>query len=552
MKVQDLKEFLDNLDNQELLYLYREKVGLRCKRDLYFLTKYVLNFKDLNKSFHKPLCYNVQSVNPYVDAVLNKRIMSVHPHIRNRLWLIFRGSFKTTILSLSHTIQLILRNTDIRILLGSNKLDNSKEMLSVIKNVFMYNELFRLLFPQYCPKASEEGKVEWGTSTIITVPNRTDLTLKEGTIECAGVDTGLTSRHYDYMKKDDLVTQKSVTTEDQIKASIDWDRLSLSLFESPERGFTDWIGTRYDHRDLYGHLLKRDPSKMFLFFQTDTDKQGNSVFPERFSKQGLEQIRQDQGSVIYASQYKLDPISPEDQLFKDEWVNRCTYLELPREYAAVINVDPAAKRRKSSKFTAMLVHLIDRKGVWYLADGVYDKLDPGQRVEALFKLALKWYKFLRLVTYETIGFQETDQVFIERTMKDRKKPFHIRPITSQTASKIDRISGLSPLYEHQFIRLPVRLPYFSKYENREIDIIGSLKFALARFPQLEYFDLLDAQAQLLGLKNIRPFKRGVVKRKIEPGCFLWYREKLKKYNKNPLRVHYSIEEVWDKIKVRNG
>jgi phage terminase large subunit-like protein len=538
-----IKDFLGRLNEDELLYLYREKVGARCKRDLYFLCKYILDFKDMTQDFHKPLCLAIQDVNKYLFSDT-----PVPTHIRNKLWLIFRGSFKTSVITIGHTIQLLLNYPNIRILLASNKLDNAKEILGVIKAQFMYNPKFRLLFPEYCPVASSEGKVEWGTSTSVTLPNRTKLTLKEGSIECAGVDTGLTSRHYDYMKKDDLVTEKSVTTDEQIQAAIDWDRLSLSLFEVPEKGFTDWIGTRYDYRDLYGHLLKRPKTELTRYI-CPAVVEGRSVFPQRFSPSGLDQIKKDQGSVIYSCQYDLNPISEEDQEFKEDWIKKCVYLDPPREYAIIINVDPATSRSKQSKFTAMLVHAIDKEGRWNLVDGVFDKLSAPQRVAALFGLAKKWKNNLRLVSYETIGFQETDKVMIEQLMREKKFFFHIEPVDARSVSKEGRIRGLSPLYEHQRILLPETLPYFSTYENRTIDIVQKIKYELARFPQCEHLDLIDAQSQMLKFPRVRAFSKGTSKGKIVPGSFMYYREKMRKYNHSPMRKMYGIDEVWDKIKV---
>lgn len=541
-------ERLKKLSQKELdgtLQVLRYRLRKKCRKDLYFLCKYVIGFKDMVRRFHGPLSKKVQKANKWV---LKRKLVRFVPWLfRRRLWLMFRGSFKTSIITVGHSIQLLTLDSNLRICIANNKLGNAQEMLTVIKNVFMYNELFRFLFPEFCPQPNKEGKIEWGTKSQVTLPNRTDRTLKEGSIECAGVDTGLVSRHYDIIKKDDLVTEKSVTTEDQIQASIDWDRLSISLLDSPGRGFFDWIGTIYDDRDLYCHLLKRKKERLFRYIVRLEDDSGHSILPERFSDVEKEQIKEDQGEYIYSCQYMLEPVSKKDRKFKPEWFSNY-WDELPKFFAVCILVDPANARKKTAKYTAMVVHAVDQEKNWYLIDGVFDKLSATQRVEALFGLVRKWYLYLRLVSYETIGFQETDRVFIERKMKEESIYFSINSIEAQEQSKHGRIEGLVPFYEYKKIFLPRKLPYFSKYHGRTIDIVETLRYEALRFPKGEHLDFLDAQSQQLRYMHVHPLK--VTKKKvIEPGSFFWYRNKVKNYNKNPRKQFYDIEEVWDKIPV---
>lgn len=546
----DRPELIDTFDDTKLpkfIKVVKYHLRNKCRKDLYFLAKYILGHKEMNWRFHKPICNLMQEVNYYVKH--RKSMKEIPESIRNRLWLIFRGSFKTTVLTISHSVQLMLIDPNIRICLASNKLDNAKGMLLSIKIQFMQNPVLRFLFPEYCPSANKDGKVEWGTSTSITLPNRNDLTIKEGTIECAGVDTGLISRHYDYMKKDDLVTDKSVNTQEQIESSINWDRLSISLFDVPEKGFNDWIGTIYHEMDLYGHLLKRNHKKLFRYLMKAETSEGIPIFPERFTKKGLDAIREDQGEYIYSCQYLLEPIAEKDRRFRPEWFK--TYDKIPDRFSICILVDPASARKRGACYTSMVVHAIVREEgtiKWYLVDGVFDKLSVTQRVNKLFALAKKWREHLRIVSYETIGFQESDKVFLKTKMDKEDFHFSIREIDGQAVSKEGRIEGLVPFYEYGKILFPKTLLYYSTYHGRMIDIVDVIKYELLRFPQAEHLDFIDAQSQQLRY----PFAAPMIAKPDttpQPGSFMFMRAKLKSYNSNPLRRHYSMEEVWDKIKV---
>jgi len=184
----------------------------------------------------------------------------------------------------------------------------------------------------------------------------------------------------------------------------------------PERGFTDYIGTRYDEADLYGHILKKDGILKSLIKIWDPDTHEPS-FPGRFTKEGIEQLREDQGEYIFSCQNELNPIPKKDQQFMLEWLVP-HFTELPEVFVIVILVDPANARKKSAKYTSIQVFAITPDKRWYLVDGAFDKLSPTMRAKVLFRLVKKWRAHLDRVVYETIGFQETDKVIIERMMEN--------------------------------------------------------------------------------------------------------------------------------------
>lgn len=532
---------LDSMSKEEYqtaIYFIKNKMRDKCFKDLYFLCKYVIGYKDMTPDFHGPLCKKMEEVNE--KYLKRKELPYIRLRDRSRLWMVFRGSFKTSVLNVGHTIQLMLLDPNIRVCMASNTLDNAKAMLKILKNVFMKNPLFRFLFPEYCPKVSPTGKVEWGTNQSVVLPNRTNLTLKEGSIECAGVDTSLTSRHYDYLKKDDLVTPKSVNTYEQIQLTIDWDRLSISLFDEAQKGFTDWLGTRYDERDLYGHLLKREDKDLERTIVPVRDTLGNIVFKERFTEESLEQIQEDQGSYIFNAQYLLKTIPKEGQKFFDHWFK--TYESLPNEYGICILVDPAAGNSKAACYTSIVVHAmckIENKTYWYFVDGVFDKLRPTQRIQKVFDMVKKWKDSLRIVSYETIGFQETDKAFLEKKMEEEQFHFHITQIKQQTTSKERRIEGLVPFYEYGKIFFPKHMYYNSEWSGKRIDLVEILKYELIKFPQSEHLDFADAQAQQLAYSKVTPFIKEE-KKEIVVGSFNWFRDKVIKEKKRKKKSSFDI------------
>src|SRR5258708_700435 len=161
----------------------RECLGSYIKKDFGLLV-YILGYRDLG-SFHDKEIEELGKIRNVTDEPYRK------------LWLWSRGFFKTSIITISHSIYLIINNPNIRILLDSYTISIAEDILRSIKNQFIGNIEFRWLFPEFCPKANTVGKIEFGTSQEFTVPCRTNLTYKEPTIMCAGVGTNLAGLHFD-------------------------------------------------------------------------------------------------------------------------------------------------------------------------------------------------------------------------------------------------------------------------------------------------------------------------------------------------------------------
>ncbi|HEC66422.1 MAG TPA: hypothetical protein ENI23_14135 [bacterium] len=142
------------MDKNTLKYL--------CQNDLYFLTKNVLGYKELDDEPHVEVCQ-------YLETPESKKLL-----------LLPRGTFKTTIGTIAKTIQEIIKNPNIRILIFSETYSQSRAFLSEIKQHLERNNQLIGLFGQF---KKDPG---W-TEQEITVLQRTGI-YKEGTIMTGGVD----------------------------------------------------------------------------------------------------------------------------------------------------------------------------------------------------------------------------------------------------------------------------------------------------------------------------------------------------------------------------
>jgi predicted phage terminase large subunit-like protein len=266
-----------------------------ARRNFYYLATEVLGYRDLNKELHGDLCR-------FMSSTAKKKMI-----------IIPRGHFKTTLCTISNAVRHILLNDSVRILIASCTLKNAMDFLQLVKSHFVQNEYFRFLFPEFCPLDAQK---EFGTREHFTVLNRKNFRLVEHTVECIGSDGKVTGRHYDVIIKDDLVTRETVTTSDQIEKSKDWNKYSQSLFNVPEEDVEYVIGTRYHFNDLYGEILDDEETdyKVYLRRAIEDDK---PIFKGRFTIEGLNSIRKNQGSYIFSCNPGWTPIWMPDGRFKN-------------------------------------------------------------------------------------------------------------------------------------------------------------------------------------------------------------------------------------------
>lgn len=484
---------------------------------------YILGYRDVG-SFHKEKQSHISNVQYLVPTTIR------------RLWLWARGHFKTSLITEAHSLWLIVNNPNIRLLVVSNTLEIAKKILNNVRSQFMNNEDFRYFFPEFCPKVSKEGKIEFGTTENFTVPNRTK-SIKEPTMMCAGVGTNLTGLHFDYMKIDDLVTRESVSNDTQIQASKDYYSSLRQLFDNPTLPKEDVIGTTYHFADLYaGFKGSLDFEQSFVPVQNGD---GTINFFERFSLDGINSIRNDPtvGPYEFNAQYMLNPINPAEAKFKDEWW-KC-YDTLPNGLAEHIFVDPASTQKKKSDYTVIERWGVSFDGTHYLLEGIRDKMTVFQRIDAVTAMA-KRAKNLKQVKYEVLGGRHGDL----ESLKDRfyKEHITISPLETKatTSSKKDRIEQrLVGQFHAGKIYFPTNCFFKSKLDGKTYDFVQLYKNEFLQFPYCEHDDILDCHSQMFeGFIHLGE-KVAIADKKTDE--FEWWRQKAitrRKENENPKSIKY--------------
>ena len=342
----------------------------------------------------------------------------------------------------------------------------------------------------------------WGTSEKVTLPNRSNKTVyPEATLEISGHTTDVTGRHYDYIKADDLVTKDSVTNETMIQKTRQYFSLLKFLFNQPEWGIMDVVGTPYHFNERYATLKKSKGVSSWIV--PVINKSGSMTFPERFTAEGVTRFISESGMSSYEAscQLYLNPIPTDEQTFRPSYFEKPDfyYVRPPDNLRVYIFVDPASKRRKESDYTALISIGVDSRNQWYLLDIIRDKLGPDERVNLAIRMAKKYG--LHKIHYETIGFQDTDAHNIRRASKEQGYYVEVEEIKAASQSKEDRIRGLQFMYEQGNVHWPESYIYQSKFEKRSLDMVEVFRDEALMFPKCEHDDLLDCHSFILRISS---------------------------------------------------
>jgi len=451
----------------------------------------------------------------------------IQPNPVRNLWIWSRGFFKTSLITEAHSLWLIVNNPNIRILLVSFSLSVAMKPFAAIRNQFTLNSDFRYFFREFCPIASKDGKVEFGTTEHFTIPNRTKG-LKEPTMMCAGVGTNVTGLHFDWMKLDDLVTKDSVTNDTQVQSSKDYYSLLRPIHDNPTCPREDVIGTIYHFNDLHCNMQKNPEFKQS--FIPVTKKDGSYVFHERINEEGFKSICNDPSMNPYdiQSQYHLNPIDPSQRRFKDEWIKY--YDTLPAGLSEYILCDPASTKKKTSDYTVIQRWGVDSDSNIYLLDGLRDRLSSNERVDAYTGMA-KQAGLLRGARYEVLGGRHGDLENIRLRWLDERMPIEAHETKATTASKQDRIEQrLVGQFHAGKVFIPRSLPRIYRFNGKKYDFVYEFLLEYRQFPFSEHDDILDCHSQLFdGSFLIKGSKKAVRVEKDDE--FDWWRNLAIKANR---------------------
>lgn len=474
-----LWSYLRSLPEGERLSCLR----LMARTDLYFLLRYLLNRPDVERQW---IFERIRMVQNDPDGYLD-------------LWA--RDHYKSTVITYAKTIQDILashgqeplevwQGRELTCCILSHKADIAKSFLVQIKNELETNQGLKDLFPDVLYQEPQRESPKWNESEIVVRRNGNP---KEATVEAHGlVDGQPTGKHFMLLLYDDVVTDKSVGTAEQINKTTSAFELSDNLGTQGMHKVRV-VGTRYHFADTYSVMEKRGAVIPRVFPATDDGKETGT--PVLLTQEALDTKRRKQGRYTFACQMLLNPIASGLQGFSRDWERFYAEVNWNRQNRVLL-VDPSSGKKKNSDRTAMVVIGLGEDRNYYILDIVRDRLNLKQRAQMLFRLHRKWRP--RVVGYESYGLQ-ADIEYIQGCMADESYRFEIKELGG-SVKKEDRVMRLAPIMEDGRLYWPISRSY-TDVEGKTHDLVETvLNEEVRPYPAVTFDDTIDAIARIFDVE----------------------------------------------------
>jgi predicted phage terminase large subunit-like protein len=457
-----------------------------ARTDLYFLLRYLIGRRDVE---HPWLFARCREVSRAPDGWLD-------------LWP--RGHYKSTIVTFGLTLQTILGShgeaplpcydgREMTVAIFSHTRPAAKAFLRQIKREFEVNQALKALFPDVLWTRPDLESPRWSEESGLVVRRNTNP--KEATVEAWGlVDGQPTGKHWSVLVADDVVTQASVSTPEQMAKTTQAWEMALNLGDRAPR--IRGIGTRYHYADTYRDILQRGTLTLRCHPGTeDGTLHGRPVF---LSQEEWDRKVQQMGPYTASSQLLLDPVADSRQTFARSWLEH-RYQAMPswQSLNRALLVDPAHAKKRGSDYTAIAVVGYGADGNLYVLDLLRDRLQLDERAHAVMALHRQWAP--QRVGYERYGMQaDTDYL---RIVQDRENYRFGVDELGGTLSKIDRVNRLIPWAASGRLWLPETC-LRTDYEGRTQDLVRVLiEEELLPWPVPVHDDMVDAIARVFDLEG---------------------------------------------------
>ena len=397
-----------------------------------------------------------------------------------------RGHGKSTIGDVDFCITKVLRNPDIRIMIGSKTQTQASAFLKEIRTHFEQNVNLIRIFGDW--KKSLDNV--WNDKEFTV--NRRTVIKKEATVSALGASGAVVSKHFDIIIGDDLVGFENARTEAQRKVLKEWFYSSLYPTLEPD-GEIHILGTRYSPMDLYEDLIKSKNYKVNVQ-QAITVKDGQeySLWESKFSLEKLRSIREEAGLIIFNMQYQNNTELAKGKIFKYKYFKHFEEYEVDYDLNRVrvkvldsqgvpywipvriyMGADLAISEDETSNndYFVLTVIGVDKNKNVYVLDYLKERLTFNAQLNAILDYGKNKFPMVERIGVETVQYQKSLAQEIRR--------LSLLPVVNIQTSKdkVTRAMRRSALFENGKVWFRIGM--------------DDLEECLLLFPEVDHDDLFD-------------------------------------------------------------
>ena len=397
-----------------------------------------------------------------------------------------RGHGKSTIGDVDFCITKVLRNPDIRIMIGSKTQTQASAFLKEIRTHFEQNINLIRIFGDW--KKSRDNV--WNDKEFTV--NRRTVIKKEATVSALGASGAVVSKHFDIIIGDDLVGFENARTEAQRKVLKEWFYSSLYPTLEPD-GEIHILGTRYSPMDLYEDLIKSKNYKVNVQ-QAITVKDGQeySLWESKFSLEKLRSIREEAGLIIFNMQYQNNTELAKGKIFKYKYFKHFEEYDIDYDLNRVrvkvldsqgvpywipvriyMGADLAISEDETSNndYFVLTVIGVDKNKNVYVLDYLKERLTFNAQLNAILDYGKNKFPMVERIGVETVQYQKSLAQEIRR--------LSLLPVVNIQTSKdkVTRAMRRSALFENGKVWFRIGM--------------DDLEECLLLFPEVDHDDLFD-------------------------------------------------------------
>ncbi len=336
------------------------------------------------------------------------------------------------------------KHPDWPIIVGSYSTDLALKFGQDTRDI-MYSPFYQKIFNTRL-RSDSKSKGSWKTP-------------EGGGYSAAGVGGAFTGTGFKIGIIDDLFKNREEAESKTIRDSRwDWYR---STFYTRQEGASAIIiiNTRWHTDDLVGRLLEEEEKNKeegledydkwtritFPAIATEDEfyrNKGEALWEEKYPLRKLKRTEIAVGPYEFASLYQANPITSENQEFKQTWFKYRTWEEVEaldtRKFATI---DPGGKEEEND-YTGIVRNYVDRQNKWNIkAIGVHFASD--ELLNYVFTLHDEGME--KIGIEETVYLKAVKPFFDEKCRKLNKFP-NVIPLKQPTSQKEVRIRGVIPRY----------------------------------------------------------------------------------------------------------
>lgn len=417
---------------------------------------------------------------------LHKIIISNISSNKSTLDLAPRGFGKSTVGDVDYCLTRVLKNPNIRIMVGSKTQTQAEAFLKELRTHFEQNEDLIRIFGDW-----RKSKTNVWNDREFTVNKRTVIK-KEATMTALGASGAVISKHFDIIIGDDIVGLENARTEHQRKVLKEWFYSSLIPTLEPD-GEIHILGTRYNPLDLYEDLIK---SKKYVVRVQKAinivDGKEVSLWESKFSLEKLKSIREESGKIIFNMQYQNDTELAKGKIFKGSYFKYYEEYKVDYDFQTAkvkvldkdglphwipvriyMGADLSISEKETDNndyFVLCTIGVDDNKNI-YILEYVKERLTFNAQLNTIINYGRAKYPMVERIGVETVAYQKALAQEIRR--------LSLLPVVNINTSKdkVTRAMRRSALFEN------------GKVFFREG--MDDLEECLLLFPEVDHDDLFD-------------------------------------------------------------